>query len=239
MKWSACFFSLLFLSCFISCNAQIKNKELMEKLAKAEQELGLHPNDQQVWQQLYLLTNEHYTMFTAVDRTRIRTVLEKRSSWPVSTLYTVNEPGEKVIITGHVVNEKGLPVVNAALHIFQTDSHGYYTPLDSITQKMGETDARLYGFLKTDGHGYFEIRTVRPASYPKQYNGKTIPQHVHINVSASGYNNRNMQLIFDDDPAMNPYWHDWAVKANYPILVLNHDTPYRSGTLEIVITRQH
>lgn len=239
MKLLSCSISVLFLLWLVSCNAQNKNKELSEKLAKAEQELSLHPNDQQIWQQLYSLMNDNYTMFTAADRARIRAVLEKRSSWPVVTLYTAKEPGAKIIIKGHVVNEKGLPVVNAVLHIFQTDSHGYYTPLDSVSQKMGESDARLYGFLKTDSHGYFEIRTIRPASYPKQYDGKTIPQHVHINVSASGYKNRNMQLVFDDDPSMNSYWHDWAIKSNYPILVLNHATPQRTGTLEIMITHQH
>ena len=239
MKLPQLIISILFLFSLFSCNAQIKNKELRENLAKAEQELTLHPNDQKVWQQLYSLMSENYIMFTAADRTRIRTVLEKRGSWPVVTLYTTNEPGTKIIIKGYVVNEKGLPVVNASLHIFQTDSRGYYTPLDSITQKMSEPDARLYGFLKTDSQGYFEIRTVRTASYPKQYEGKTIPQHVHINVSAPGYTNRSMQMVFDDDPAMNTYWHDWAVKANYPILVLNHATPQRTGTLEILITHQH
>src|SRR5512141_2079288 len=134
MKHSTCFFSVLFLLCLASCNAQNKNKEFTEKLAKAEQQLNLHPNDQQVWQQLYSLMNENYTMFTAADRARIRAVLEQRSSWPVVTLYTANEPGTKIIIKGHVVNEKGLPVANAAMHIFQTDGHGYYTPLDSITK---------------------------------------------------------------------------------------------------------
>jgi protocatechuate 3,4-dioxygenase beta subunit len=93
---------------------------------------------------------------------------------------------------------------------FQTDSRGYYTPFDSAQNKMGEPDARLFGFLKTDANGNFEIHTIRPASYPKKYEGRTIPQHIHNNITAKGYANQNLQMVFDDDPAMNDYWRQWA-----------------------------
>jgi protocatechuate 3,4-dioxygenase beta subunit len=66
---------------------------------------------------------------------------------------------------------------------------------------MGEPDARLFCFLKTDENGNFEIRTIRPASYPMQYNGRTIPQHIHNNITARGYTGRNLQMVFEDDPA--------------------------------------
>ena len=149
--------------------------------------------------------NENYVKLTVAERIRLRKVLEQYGIWSTGVLYTANEPGTKIIIKGHVTNAQGKPIANASIHIFQTDSHGYYTPLDSAEKKMGEPDARLFCFLKTDSNGNFEINTIRPASYPLQYNGRTIPQHVHNNITAAGYKDKNLQMVFDDDPAMNDY----------------------------------
>jgi len=147
----------------------------------------------------------------------------------------VQEEAAQQEIISVLINTEGKPIANASLNIFQTDSHGYYTPLDSIEKKMGEPDARLFCFLKTDASGSFEIHTVRPASYPMQYNGRTIPQHIHNNVTARGYTGKNLQMVFDDDPAMNPYWQQWAATNNYPVLRLDNEAPEKTATVLIVL----
>ena len=218
----------------LACSPQ-DNNDVLNKIAQAEQALKQHPQDHQSWQQLYALINENYTKLTADERTRLRKVLEQYGVWSTGNLYTASEPGTKIIIKGHVVNSKGQPVANASLHIFQTDSRGYYTPLDSAQNKMGEPDARLFGFLKTDASGNFEIHTIRPASYPKKYEGRTIPQHIHNNITAKGYANQNLQMVFDDDPAMNDYWRQWATGNSFPILKLDNSGPQRTATVEITL----
>ena len=145
----------------LACSAQ-NNGDVMSKITQAEQALTQHPRDQNAWQQLYTLINENYVKFTADQRSDIRKVLEQYGIWSTGTLYSANEPGTKIIVKGRVINAERKPIANASLHIFQTDSHGYYTPLDSIQKKMGEPDARLFCFLKTDANGNFEIHTVRP-----------------------------------------------------------------------------
>ena len=216
----------------LACSPQ-SNSDVITKISQAEQVLKQHPMDQQVWQDLYALMNENYTKLTATERARLRKVLEQYATWSTGTLYTTSEPGTKIIIKGHVANAQGKPIANASLHIFQTDSRGYYTPLDSAENKMGEPDARLFCFLKTDANGNFVIYTIRPASYPKQYNGRTIPQHIHNNITAQGYTNKNLQMVFDDDPAMNDYWRQWATGNGFPVLKLNNATPQRTATVEI------
>ena len=236
MKPHRFFLTAVFLFNLLSCNAQNNNNPLTE-IQQAEQALKQHPKDQQAWQKLYALMNENYVKLTATERTRLRKVLQQYGIWPAGTLYTVNEPGTKIIIKGRIINTAGKPIANASLHIFQTDSHGYYTPLDSIEKKMGEPDARLFCFLKTDASGSFEIHTIRPASYPMQYNGRTIPQHIHNNVTARGYTGKNLQMVFDDDPAMNAYWQQWAATNNYPVIQLDNEAPERTATVLIVLIR--
>jgi protocatechuate 3,4-dioxygenase beta subunit len=233
MKKPVLFIAVLIL--LASCNAQQGNNELAKKMAAAQQQLQKEPDKQAVWQQLYLLLNDNYTAFTAAERTQWRALLQKYAQWPTATLYGNTEQGNKIVIKGHIRNAAGAPLANAQLHVFQTDSRGYYTPLDSTAKKMGEPDARLFGFIITDSTGYFEIQTVRPASYPLQYKGKTIPQHVHINVTAKSYAPKNMQMVFDDDIVMDAYWRKWAKDNDYPVLVLDHSVPVRAGLLEIVV----
>jgi len=216
----------------LTCSAQ-NNGNVLSKITEAEQVLRQHPQDQNAWQQLYMLINEKYVKLTAGQRSDIRKVLEQYGIWSTGTLYTANEPGRKIIVKGRVVTADGKPIANASLHIFQTDSHGYYTPLDSVEKKMGEPDARLFCFLKTDANGNFEIHTIRPASYPIKYDGRTIPQHIHNNITAKGYTSKYLQMVFDDDPAMNDYWRQWATSNGFPVLKLNNATPQRIATVEI------
>ena len=226
---------ILIITVSLCCNAQ-SNNDVKEKIAKAEAGLRQHPQSQNNWQQLYALINENYTKLTSTERERLRKLLEQYGTWSTGTTYTVNEPGIKIIVKGHVVDTHGKPIANAHLHIFQTDSHGYYTPLDSAEKKMGEPDARLFCFLRTDDNGNFEIYTIHPASYPKQYNGKTIPQHIHNNITAAGYVSKYLQMVFDDDPAMNGYWRKWASDNGFPILKLSNTSP-RTAIVEIVLTK--
>jgi len=221
----------------INCNQKHSNTVLVAKLSQAEQQLIQHDEEQANWQQLYELVNENYTEISEAERTRLGQVLEKYTDWSTGTLYTSTEPGEKIIIKGHILDDKKMPVANASLHVFQTDSHGYYTPSDSITHKMGEPFARLYSFIKTDSAGYFEIRTVRPGSYPQLYEGRRIPGHVHINITAAGYAAKNLQAVFDDDSVMNAFWLDWAKFNKFPVLALDHSSPSRIAELEIILNK--
>lgn len=237
MKIARLLLLALIVTGLINCNHPHVNIALTAKLVQAEQQLMKHDEEQSNWQELYNLVNENYVEIPEAERGRLQKVLEKYTDWPTGTLYTAAEPGEKIIIKGHILDEKKMPVANTALHIFQTDSHGYYTPLDSITHKMGEPFARLYSFIKTDSAGYFEIRTIRPGSYPQLYEGRTIPGHVHINITAAGYAGKNLQAVFTDDPVMNAFWLDWAKFNKFPILTLDHSSPSRIAELEIILNK--
>ena len=104
---------------------------------------------------------------------------------------------------------------------------------DAATGKMGENDARLFAFVQSDAAGNVALKTIRPASYPKQYKGRTIPQHIHFDVSAEGYAPLKIQMVFDDDPAMDAYWREWAVNLGYPVVAVSKG----KGVFEVMVKK--
>ena len=73
----------------------------------------------------------------------------------------------------------------------------------------------------------------------KKYNGRLIPQHIHFNINAKGYSNQNLQIAFEDDPAMKDiYWKEWAAKANYPIIKIAMKENIGMGNLNIHLIKK-
>jgi protocatechuate 3,4-dioxygenase beta subunit len=102
-----------------------------------------------------------------------------------------DEPGERLVVTGRTLDGKK-PVAGVSLYVFHTDAKGRYAP--DIDNRVGEFNARLHGFLRTDADGRYQYETTRPGSYD---NG---PAHVHYVVNARGYQPLLLALQFEDDP---------------------------------------
>ena len=83
-----------------------------------------------------------------------------------------SEPGQRLILTGHVVDPDGKPV-RVMLYAYHTDARGLYRPDGSF---RGEP--RLKGTLLTAPDGSYEIDTIRPAPYPN----RNIPAHIHVHL---------------------------------------------------------
>jgi protocatechuate 3,4-dioxygenase, beta subunit len=107
-----------------------------------------------------------------------------------------NEPGQRLMVSGQVFAPDGItPVPNVTVYAYQTDSTGHYQN-DPKTRI-----ARLHGWAKTDAHGRFEFRTIRPGQYP----GRTIPAHIHLHIYGGGYPLQwTTDLMFADDPLLRP-----------------------------------
>ena len=210
-------FMLLWAICLpISCNSQ----NWGEKTKTLKIELAAHPT-RSLYDSLHFILSNHYLQLTSTERSSIRNALEKQAKWSAEKLCSDNERGTKIIIKGRILDVHKQPIPNARLFIFHADDSGYYAPLDSVQNKMNEGDPRIFGYLTADELGNYAFQTIRPASYPRQYNGRTIPQHIHISIVAIGYKTRTMQMAFDNDPALkDPYWRDWAKEQNFPIVLL-------------------
>src|SRR5258708_8260265 len=71
------------------------------------------------------------------------------------------EPGERLIVAGQVFMPDGkTPASGVTVYAYNTDAEGYY----GIAR--AEYPPRIYGWMRTDPAGRFDLRTIRPASYP-------------------------------------------------------------------------
>jgi protocatechuate 3,4-dioxygenase beta subunit len=110
---------------------------------------------------------------------------------------TANEPGKRIKVIGIVKNETGAPVTDVIVYLYQTDSRGWYAAdAPHITSNNGDMGhARLFGYVKTDENGRFELHTVKPSGYPKS----DLPAHIHVQVDVPGYAAFVSEFLFDDD----------------------------------------
>jgi protocatechuate 3,4-dioxygenase beta subunit len=166
----------------------------------------------------------------------IREILHRYARVGRATLVSKEEPGARLIASGLVRDVAGRPVAGAIVYAFQTDAGGHY----SRGSTMNEGNPRLFAYIKSDKDGSFEFETIRPGGYPapagREDEQNLIPQHIHLQVSASGYQFRNLEYVFADDPRMTPYWRDWAIKRGHPILSVSTDqSKVQHGAADITL----
>lgn len=103
------------------------------------------------------------------------------------------EPGERLVVRGRVLSSSGAPVEGASVFAYQTDAKGIYSD-------VGNRRPRLRGYARTDASGRFELRTIRPASYPDS----RVQQHIHFHLAAGndGTSETVGEIVFDDDPLL-------------------------------------
>ena len=185
--------------------------------------LVAHPS-RSAYDSLHFIVAEHYSELTDEQRHNIKNTLEKQTQWFFDRLCSDKEQGTKITIKGHVLDVHNKPIANAQLSIYHADNMGNYAPSDGALKRMSEGDPRLFGFVKTDNLGNYTFQTVRPASYPNKYNGRTIPQHIHVQTSATGYKTQAVQMAFDDDLQMrDAYWRNWAKEQHFPVVTLKKE----------------
>ena len=142
-----------------------------------------------------ILTDKVYASLHPL--TSFREMIRKHAKADVLSIATDNEPGKKIKVVATVKNKDGQPVPNALIYLYQTDSRGWYAA-DAPHVLMNEGDfrhARLFGYLKTDKNGKFELYTVKPSGYPQS----DLPAHIHVQVTAEGYYPYGTEFLFQDD----------------------------------------
>ncbi|MEX3009793.1 protocatechuate 3,4-dioxygenase subunit beta [Hoeflea sp. TYP-13] len=110
--------------------------------------------------------------------------------------------GERIIVHGKVLDERGRGVSGALLEFWQANAagryrhkkEGYMAPLDPNFGGCGRTI--------TDDEGYYAFRTVKPGPYPWP-NGINDwrPSHIHFSIFGHGFAQRLItQMYFEGDP---------------------------------------
>ena len=142
-----------------------------------------------------ILIDKKYLSIHSV--TEFRELIKANSNSSILKITTGEEPGKKIRVLGTVKNSTGKPVAGALVYLYQTDSKGWYAAdAPHVLQFEGDIrHARLFGYVKTDSSGQFEMHTVKPSGYPKS----DLPAHIHVHVMANGYRSYGTEFLFDDD----------------------------------------
>jgi protocatechuate 3,4-dioxygenase, beta subunit len=110
--------------------------------------------------------------------------------------------GERIIVTGRVLDDDGRPVRNALLEVWQANAAGRY--LHEVDQHPAPLDPNFTGAGRaiTDDEGRYRFVTVKPGAYPwKNHPNAWRPAHIHFSVFGRSFTQRLVtQMYFPGDP---------------------------------------
>jgi protocatechuate 3,4-dioxygenase, beta subunit len=131
--------------------------------------------------------------------------------WPIGetdndlTRQHQGEPqGERITVSGRVLDEDGRPVAGALVEIWQANAAGRYrhvkddhpAPLDPKFTGAGRTI--------TDADGRYQFTTIKPGAYPwRNHDNAWRPAHIHFSLFGTSFRTRLVtQMYFPGDPLM-------------------------------------
>jgi hydroxyquinol 1,2-dioxygenase len=116
------------------------------------------------------------------------------------------EPGEDMLVAGHVFDAAGAPLAGALVEVWQTAPNGLYDVQDP-EQPQGHVRASF----RTGADGGYSFRTVLPISYPIPDDGPVgqmlgvlgrhpnRPAHIHFMIGAPGHRRLVTHIFVADD----------------------------------------
>jgi protocatechuate 3,4-dioxygenase, alpha subunit len=109
--------------------------------------------------------------------------------------------GERVRIEGRVLDGDGKPVNDAAIEIWQANSHGKYASPEDPQDKPLDPRFRGYGRSLTDNDGNFRFSTIKPGRVPGP-DGKLQAPHLVVTIFMRGLLKQLVtRVYFPDEPA--------------------------------------
>lgn len=112
--------------------------------------------------------------------------------------------GERIIVSGRVLDEDGRPVPHTLIEVWQANAAGRY--LHKVDQHDAPLDPNFTGtgYTFTDAQGQYRFVTIRPGAYPwKNHHNAWRPAHIHFSLFGPAFATRLVtQMFFPGDPLL-------------------------------------
>jgi protocatechuate 3,4-dioxygenase, beta subunit len=135
--------------------------------------------------------------------------------------------GERIAVSGRVVDEDGRPIRDTLIEIWQANAAGRY--LHKNDQHHAPLDPNFTGEGRTltDEDGRYRFITVRPGAYPwKNHYNAWRPQHIHFSLFGPAFATRLVtQMYFPGDPLLefDPIFHSVTDEAARRRMIASFD----------------
>jgi len=112
--------------------------------------------------------------------------------------------GERIVVSGRVLDENGRPQPNTLLEIWQANAAGRYIHI--VDQHDAPIDPNFFGGGRcvTDRDGRYRFLTMKPGAYPwGNHHNAWRPNHIHFSLFGSSFLSRLVtQMYFPGDPLL-------------------------------------
>jgi protocatechuate 3,4-dioxygenase beta subunit len=110
--------------------------------------------------------------------------------------------GERIIVTGRVLDDNGRAIPNALIEIWQTNAAGRYRHAKDNHPAPLDPNFTGAGRAVTDENGVYRFVTIKPGAYPwKNHHNAWRPAHIHFSLFGPAFCTRLItQMYFPGDP---------------------------------------
>ncbi|MDX2158687.1 MAG: protocatechuate 3,4-dioxygenase subunit beta [Hyphomicrobiaceae bacterium] len=112
--------------------------------------------------------------------------------------------GERIVVSGRVLDENGRPVANTLVEVWQANAAGRYAHHNDRHDAPLDPNFLGAGRCVTDGDGGFRFHTLKPGAYPWQnHDNAWRPAHIHLSLFGPSIATRLVtQMFFPADPLL-------------------------------------
>ncbi len=110
--------------------------------------------------------------------------------------------GERIIVSGRVLDEDGRPVPHTLIEIWQANAGGRYVHVRDQHSAPLDPNFTGAGRALTDAEGRYRFVTVKPGAYPwRNHHNAWRPAHIHFSLFGPSFLSRVItQMYFPGDP---------------------------------------
>lgn len=135
--------------------------------------------------------------------------------------------GERITVTGRIVDGDGRPVAGQLVEIWQANAAGRYVHKNEQHPAPLDPNFTGVGRCLTDANGDYRFRTIKPGPYPwGNHRNAWRPAHIHFSLFGNAFTQRLVtQMYFPGDPlfALDPIYQAITDQKARDALVATYD----------------